>query len=237
MAGVMNGVADGGSTDVDNNDGKDVSGRLIVRPFNKIAASPLKGLGLGIAGSRGRQTGAAALPSFRTQSLQQPYFSYSGAAADGVRVRYSPQAFYYYRRFGGFGEYVHTKVPILKGAIREKIAHSAWQVAGSIVLTGEAASDGGVRPRANFDFGKGNLGAFQIAARYHALRIDQAAITLGLANAGASREADAWTVGLNWYLNPNLKYVFNFERTVFDGDSSGSRKAENGLVFRTQVNF
>ena len=120
LAGVMNGVPDGGSADVDTNDGKDVSGRFIVRPFNKITTSPLRGLGLAISGSSGRQTGAGALPAFRTQSLEQPYFSYSGASADGVRTRYSPQAFYYYKAFGGFAEYVHTKTPIRKGPFEKR---------------------------------------------------------------------------------------------------------------------
>jgi phosphate-selective porin OprO and OprP len=239
LAGVMNGVPDGGSADLDTSDSKDVSGRVIVRPFNKITTSPLRGLGLAMSGSTGRQTGAGALPAFRTQSLEQPYFSYNGASADGVRTRYSPQAFYYYKAFGGFGEYVHTETPIRKGVVREEIAHDAWQVAGSFVLTGEDATDAGVgvRPRANFDFGNGSLGAFQVAARYHTLEVDERALTLGLAAAGSSRKAESWTVGLNWYLTPNFKYVFNFERTVFDDDPDGPRKAENGLVFRTQVNF
>lgn len=240
LAGVMNGVPDGGSADLDTNDGKDVSGRLIVRPFTKIATSPLealKGLSLAISGSTGRQTGAAALSMFRTQSIQQQYFSYNGATADGVRTRYSPQFSYYYKAFGAFGEYVHTEMPILKGSVREEIAHEAWQVAGSIVLTGEAATDAsaGVRPRANFDFGNGQLGAFQIAARYHTLKIDDRAFTLNLATPGSSRKAEAWTAGLSWYLTPNFRYVFNFERTVFDGDPDGPRKAENAVVFRTQL--
>ena len=239
LAGVMNGVPDGGSADLDTNDGKDLSGRLIVRPFNKISTSPLKGLSLAISGSTGGQTGAAALPVFRTQSLEQQYFSYNGASADGVRTRYSPQVSYYYKTFGAFAEYVHTRMPIVKGSVREDIAHEAWQVAGSIVLTGEAATDAGagVRPRANFDFGNGHLGAFQVAVRYHTLKIDDRAFTLNLATAGSSRKAQAWTAGLNWYLTPNFKYVFNYERTVFDGDPDGPRKAENALVFRTQVNF
>jgi phosphate-selective porin OprO and OprP len=239
LAGVMNGVPDGGSADLDTNDSKDVSGRFIVRPFNKITTSPWRGLGLAISGSRGRQTGANALPAFRTQSLEQPYFSYSGASADGVRRRYSPQAFYYYKAFGGFAEYVHTEMPIRKGLIREEIAHDAWQVAGSIVLTGEPATDAGagVRPRANFDFGNGNFGAIQVAARYHTLRVDGRAFSLNLVPAGSSRKAESWTAGLNWYLTPNFKYVFNFERTVLDGDPEGSRKVENALLFRTQVNF
>lgn len=239
LVGAMNGVTDGGSSDIDTNDSKDVSGRLVARPFNKLATSPLKGLGLAISGSTGSATGAAALPSFRTQSLEQPYFSYAGAEADGTRTRYSPQAFYYYKAFGGFGEYVHTQTPVRKGLVREEISHDAWQLAASYVLTGETATDAGigVRPRANFDFGNGNFGAFQIAARYHTLKVDDRAFTLGMATPGSSEKADAWTVGLNWYLTGNFRYTFNYERTVFDGDPDGSRKAENGFVFRTQVNF
>jgi phosphate-selective porin OprO/OprP len=239
LAGVMNGVPDGGSADVDTSDGKDVSGRFIVRPFNTLATSPLKGLGLAISGSNGRQSGATALPTFRTQSLEQPYFSYCAASADGVRTRYSPQASYYYKAFGGFAEYVHTETPIRRGTVREEISHDAWQIAGSFVLSGEAATDAGigVRPKDNFNFGNGHLGAFQIAARYHTLKVDSRALTLGLATPGSSQKAEAWTVGLNWYLTGNLRYTFNFERTVFDGDANGPRKAENGFVFRTQVNF
>ena len=76
-----------------------------------------------------------------------------------------------------------------------------------------------------------------MAARYHALKVDDEAFTLGFAAAGASRKAEAWTVGLRWYLNGNLWYTVNFERTVFDGDADGTRRAENGLAFRTQMNF
>ena len=239
LAGVVNGVTDGSSGDVDASDSKDVAGRILIRPFTKNAESPLRGLSLGLAGTRGRQTGAAALPSYRTVSLQQPFFSYSGAVADGVRTRFSPQLSYYYKSFGGLAEYVHSELPVRKAAVVGDIGHDSWQIAASWVITGEAATDAaaGVRPRANFDFGAGHLGAFQIAARYHALKIDGRAFDLNLAAAGASREAEAWTVGLNWYLTPNFRYVVNFERTVFDSDAEGARRPENAVVFRTQVNF
>lgn len=240
LAGVMNGVPDGGSADVDTNDGKDLSGRVIVRPFNKATRSPLRGLGIAIAGSTGRQAGATALPSLRTQTIQQPYFSYTGAVADGVRNRYSPQVFYFYKAFGGWSEYVRTTTPVTKGAVvGAEVPHEAWQVAASYVLTGETATDSGtgVRPRANFDFGNGHWGAFQIAARYHVLEIGEQAFALGLAAPGSSQKVESWTGGLRWYLNGNFWYTFNVERTVFDGDPDGPRKAENALVFRTQVNF
>jgi phosphate-selective porin OprO and OprP len=239
LGGVMNGVADGGSADTDTGDSKDVSGRLIVRPFTKLAASPVRGLGVAIAGSTGRQAGAGALPTLKTSLGQQQFFSYASASADGRRTRYSPQVFYYYKAFGGFADFVRTRVPVRQGPVREEIEHQAWQVSGSIVLTGEAATDAGVgvRPRASFDFGGRNLGALQLAARYQTLKVDDAAFTLSLASADSSRKADSWTIGLNWFLTQNFKYVFNFERTVFDDDPDGPRRAENAFVFRTQVNF
>jgi phosphate-selective porin OprO/OprP len=244
LGGVMNGVPDGASADVDTTDSKDLAGRFIVRPFNRLpATSPLRGLHLAISGSSGRATGTAALPTLRTQTLSQPFFSYStgatAAVADGTRTRYSPQVWHFYRAFGGWAEYVHTETPVRRGTVIEDIAHDAWQLTGSWVLTGENATDAGagVRPRANFDFGNGNWGAFQIAARYHSLRVDEDAFILGLAAPGASRTADAWTVGLNWYLTGNIRYTFNFERTVFDDDPEGPRRAENALGLRTQLSF
>ena len=240
LAGVMNGVADGGSADLDTNDGKDVSGRLVFRPFTRNVASPLRGLGVGISGSTGEQAGAAALPSLRTQIIQQPYFSYAaGAVADGRRNRYSPQVFFFRGPFGGWAEYVHTEVPITRTGVTEDIEHHAWQVAASWVLTGEAATDAatGVRPRAIFDPSTGHWGAFQVAARVHELEIEQQAFDLGFAAAGASQQAHAWTAGLNWILTPNVKYVFNFERTVFDDNRDGARPPENGMAFRMQLNF
>jgi phosphate-selective porin OprO/OprP len=245
LAGVMNGVADGGSADLDTNDGKDLSGRLIVRPFNKrIEGAALRGLGLGLSGSRGEATGVLALPVLRTQTLQQTYFSYAingsnPVVADGTRVRYSPQVWYFYKAFGGWAEYVKTATPLRRDNVTADVDHEAWQISGSWVLTGENATDAsrGVRPRRNFDFGAGGWGAFQIAARYQALQIDDRAFALGFAAAGASRKAQGYTLGFRWYATGNVWYTLNFERTVFDDDPDGPRRAENGLAFRTQVNF
>ncbi len=240
LAGVMNGVADGGSADLDTNDGKDLSARIIFRPFTRNIASPLRGLGIAMSGNTGRQAGATALPSFRTQTLQQPFFSYAtGAAASGRRIRYSPQLFFFRGPFGGWAEYVHTEVPVIRNTVSDDIAARAWQVAASWVLTGEPATDAGagVRPRAIFDPSTGHWGAFQVAARIHELEVDQAAIDLGFAAAGSSSKAQAWTVGLNWFLTGNVKYVLNFERTVFDDNRAGAHAPENGDAFRTQLNF
>jgi phosphate-selective porin OprO/OprP len=243
VAGVMNGVPDGGSADVDTTDSKDVTGRFVVRPFNRRpAASPGRGLNIALSASAGRATGTAALPTVRTQTVQQTFFSYVGgttpAVAAGTRTRYSPSVWYFHKAFGGWGEYVHTETPVTRAASTGDIALDAWQVTGSWVITGENATDAGtgVRPRNNFDFGAGHWGAFQVAARYHALAVDEEAFTLGFAAAGASRTADAWTIGLNWYLTGNVRVTGNFERTVFD-DDTGPRRPENAAAFRTQLSF
>jgi len=238
-AAVLNGVTDGSSADVDANDGKDLAGRIVVRPFTHGQSARLRPLSLGLAGTRGVQEGAGALPTYRTALLLQSFFSYSGAVADGVRSRYSPQLFYNYKAFAGMVEYVHSQLAVTKAGVTDDIGHDSWQVAASWVLTGEPATDGstGVKPRASFDFGAGHLGAFQVAARYHVLKVDDRAFALNFATPGSSHKAEAWTVGLNWFLTPNFKYVLNFERTVFDDDTDGPRKPENALVFRTQVVF
>ena len=238
QAALLNGVVDGGSGDADTTDSKDMAGRVLVRPFQAHDdAHPLRGLAVGIAATTGKQSGAAALPTLRTPSLQQTIFAYTGAAAAGTRTRYSPQASYVYKSFGAFGEYVRSKTPLASSAARADIAHRAWQLAGSFVITGEAAGDGSatVRPRASFDAGNGHWGAVQMVARYHRLDVDEAARPF--AAAGSALVAEAWTVGVNWYLTPNIRYVLNAERSVFDRNENGARPAENALVFRSQVNF
>jgi phosphate-selective porin OprO and OprP len=237
QAAVLNGVGDGGSADIDTTDSKDVAGRILVRPFQKRpAADPLRGLALGFGATAGKQSGAA-LPTLRTPSLQQTIFAYSGATAAGTRTRYSPQASYVYKSFGGLFEYVRSEVPVTSATARADVAHQAWQVAGSYLITGEPATDGstGVRPRTNFDAGNGHWGALQVAARYHRLEVDEAARRF--AAAGSALTAAGWTVGLNWYLTPNVRYVVNVERTVFDDGGNVARPAENAVVFRSQLYF
>lgn len=234
-----NGTTDGRSTDADTNDGKDVTGRLVVRPFAGRSAGPWSGLGVALAASRGEQP--RALPEFRSAG-QQTFFTYAAdAEGAGDRVRYSPQVFLYAGPVGAFGEYVSStgdaQRAVGSGVVRAEVEQRAWQVAVSWVLTGESATDRGVRPRANVDPGRDGWGALQIAARYSELQVGRNALTAGLSAAGVSRTAGAWAVGANWYLNPFVKWMLNVERTVFDDDPDGPRPAEHALLFRGQLMF
>lgn len=236
-AGVFNGVPDGTSStaDADSNSGKDVAGRVVWQPFRstKSPAGALNGLGFHVGGGVGRETGT--LPSFRTSSGLS-YFSYAtGAAASGQRRRISPAVFYYYKSFGGFTEYARSTQAISRSSSDLDMMNQGWGVTGSYVLTGEAASDRGVRPQHGFDPSTGNWGALQVLARYSRLRVDSAAFAAGFASVTASQKASAFTIAANWYPASFLKYYATFERTSFDGGAA--RPTENLILFRAQVAF
>jgi len=145
----------------------------------------------------------------------------------------SPAVFYYYKALGAFAEFMRSSQSITLAGVQTDVANQAWEVTGSFVVTGETASDRGVRPKDSFDPTNGKWGALQVLARYSELAVDQAAFAAGLAGAGASRVAQSFTLGVNWYPAAYIKYYATFERTVF----SGTRPAENVVLFRTQLAF
>jgi len=235
-AGVFNGIPDGvNSTSDDTNGAKDLAGRVVWRPFRSTtaAASALDGLGFHLGGSVGKQQGP--LPSFRTLG-GLTYFSYAAdAVASGPRDRVSPAVFYYHKSFGGYAEYTRSTQDVNNAATTSTIANDGWEVTVSYVLTGETASDRGVKPAHNLDPQNRQWGAFQIAARYSELHLDGEAFSQGLASRTSNQRARADTVGGNWYLNSVIKYLATFERTTMDG-GAGPRH-ENVIVVRAQLLF
>ena len=235
IAAVFNGVSDANNGDVDTDTAKDLAGRVTVRPFNKSQTAALRGFGAAVGATCGREEGP--LPSYRS-TAQQTFFSYaSNASAAGNRTRISPGAFYYYKSFGAFAEYAHNTQAVRAGATTAELTHTAWEVTGSYVLTGELTSDRGVIPAKPFDPSRHQFGAVQIVARHSRLNLDPAAFADGLASATSSRSASATGVAALLYANPYVKYVLSFERTVFDDNAQGRRPPEHALVFRLQLNL
>lgn len=247
-AGVFNGVPDGANGDLDNSDGKDFAGRLFFQPFKATDIEPLQGLGFGVAGSIGDQSGSLVspnLPSFKSAG-QNTFFKYAtGAAltntviANGQRVRLSPQGYYYWGPVGILGEYALSEQEVHKGETSDHLRNHAWQVAGSVVLTGEAASFKGVNPRKPFDLKNCNWGALELVGRYGVLTIDSDAFPTFANPNSAAEEAREWAVGLNWYLNKNLKLAFDYAQTQFDGGATGGkdRETERVVLTRAQLAF
>jgi phosphate-selective porin OprO/OprP len=257
QVGVFNGVADGATGGSDRDDGKDAVARLFLTPFKDSGVALLEGLSLGVAGSYGDVEGSPTTPTngsagansglagFRTAG-QQSFFSYSANAtnaaatayADGDRVRVSPQATWYLGSLGLLAEYVESSQEVRKDTQSATLDHSAWQVALSYLLTGEANSFRGVTPAKPFAPGQGGWGALELVARYGELDVDDAAFQ-GFADAKRSAtHASAWAAGLNWYLTRNLKFQATYEQTSFDGGAASGDRADEKVAFtRLQVAF
>jgi phosphate-selective porin OprO/OprP len=224
-AGVLNGVADAASGDLDVNDGKDLVARGVLR------AGPIS---LALAGSRGRATGT--LAGFRT-TAQQTFFVYAPETqASGLRRRVTPSMAFYQGRFGGFVEYFRNTHAISRGGVRDDVTHQAWTATAIVVLTGESLSDRGAAPRAPFSPADGHWGALQVGLRYSELSLDERTFGLGLASDGSSRRARATGVSLVWYHSTHVKHVLTIERTTFLTPVT-PRRPELAAIYRAQVNL
>jgi phosphate-selective porin OprO/OprP len=98
---------------------------------------------------------------------------------------------------------------------------------------------GRVKPRANFDPTRGDWGAWEIATRYSYLDLNDRDLTGGR----------LWnlTAGINWYLYPNLRLMFNYVYADLDDRVStnptappatlGASGAGNIFQMRAQIDF
>jgi phosphate-selective porin OprO/OprP len=106
-----------------------------------------------------------------------------------------------------------------RDAALEDPSFGGYYLQGSWMLTGEArrynASSGSFqnpRPKSPFAH-EGGWGALELAARFSHTDLDFDAGEVGFAPvAGAIRggEQDVLTLGLNWYVNPNIKVLLNY---------------------------
>jgi phosphate-selective porin OprO/OprP len=268
--GYFNGVTDGGSSegntptpDAESDTKGDWSARVFFQPFLNSDNFGLRGLGFGVGGTFVDSTGSAAstlLPSYRTPG-QQTFFSYrattaaagatpavNGTFADGDRVRWSPQAYYYVGSFGLLGEYVNvsqdvTRLTPTAGLRSASLDNKAWQVQFSWFATGEDESFRGFTPGSVFSLDNRTWGALELVARYHELDIDDDAFTGGgnsFANPDSSAsKASAWGVGINWYLSQNYRWSLNYDVTSFEGGAAagGDRPGEKAVFTRFGLQF
>jgi phosphate-selective porin OprO/OprP len=244
--GVFNGVADANNTsNVDFDNEKEVAGRLFVQPFKGDSASPWRGLGLGVAGSIGREKGPSAVTAGYKTDGQQGFFKYSsGVIADGRIWRLSPQGYFYSGPFGLLGEYAVSTVNVRPSATGAKTAlqNKAWQLAAGYVLTGEDSTFASVTPRQPFSWADRTWGAWQIVARYGNLKIDPNAFPLFASPTTNAGEASSLGLGLNWYLSKTVRTSLDYFRTRFTNPVPVSsqqilRQDEQALITRLQLTF
>ena len=247
-AGIFNGASDYStpSSTQDADDDMAFDGRIFFQPWKTSKVNVLQGLGFGAGGSYEDDNGASAanLTSGYKTDGQQTFFSYAGIVAGGAHWRISPQVYYYHGPFSLLGEYVISDQMVIKTAApfnSADLRNTAWEISSGWVLTGESASYNGLTPNNPFDPKKGQWGAWQIVARCANLDIDNAAFP-AFATAGSASEAKAWSLGLNWYLNKDIRVNTSFSRTTFGRGGATAPMAatvqpKNVLFTRIQLCF
>lgn len=219
--------------------GNEGAARVFVHPFATTRISVLRQLGVGLGGSTGSQRGA--ISGLKTIG-QTTFFKYSsGAVADGQHNRLAPQAYYYVGPFGLMGEYTISSQEVLNKGLTARVRNEAWQIAGSLVLTGEKNGYSGVRPRNGFEPGRGfdHFGALEVAVRYAQVRIGGNAFPNFANPSTAARFAGGPGFGFNWYLTRYVKLQTDYEHTEFQmaAGAKSSLHSENVLMNQIQLSF
>jgi len=237
-AGLNESVRDNANGDfqgmIDNN--YDFVGDVYLNPFVNSGNQALKGLGFGLAGNVGNRgdvkTAAnAPLATYTTpgQTSLLTYNTNGTESEEGADYRLTPVIYYYNGPFGGYADYAMSSIRALRtvgtASRTATLRNEAWQVVGSYVLTGENASYTGVKPRTDLSFHDHTWGAFQLVARYGQMTLDNDYFTsTGPATAvgGAfatqgPRIVSNIGVGLNWYLNSNVKAQFEYDYDGYNG--------------------
>jgi len=115
-------------------------------------------------------------------------------------------------------------------------------VQASYFLTGEhrayktsAGCFDRVKPRKNFRE-DGGWGAWEIAGRWSYLDLNNGGL-----HANHPGTMSNWSVGLNWYLNPNVRIMWNYIRSNVDGTNFAAGNGVNGdadiFMMRMQLDF
>lgn len=143
--------------------------------------------------------------------------------ADGVNT-YGLEAAAKFGSLSIQGEYMSSTASATEG---DNPTFSGYYAYVSYFLTGESrpykkGTFHRVKPLNNY--GEGGSGAVEVIARVSSLDLTDASIDGG--------EVDNYTVGLNWYLNPNTRVMANY----ISSDKSGVGTAQ-GTTVRFQVDF
>ncbi|MEW6358481.1 MAG: porin [Planctomycetota bacterium] len=164
----------------------------------------------------------------------------AGAQVHGERRIVGVDAAWYVGPFALVGEYMNARehrddLPIAGATSRyvsprafslAPIEHSGWYVTASYVLTGEKKTDKGVTPNKDFEPMKGGWGAWEIAMRIEGIEhqsMDPILVYNYRNDFGARRtepiyhlQDNAFTLGVNWYLNRNVAVKWNWVHDSFD---------------------
>ncbi len=224
--------------DTDEDQGYSFTGRIVFLPWYKKEGNKL--LHLGLAYSHRNPNGASFRYRAQPDSALANYYvdtdKYQGfrlgedAVVDDLDLVGS-ELLFIYGPFSIQAEYASSFVDTLLAG-NERF--SGGYLYASYFLTGETRAynlNTGTLTRVivkeSFDPKRGKWGAWELGLRYSWIDLDSKVIRGG--------EEATWTLGLNWYLNPNTRLMLNYSRADVEHDLYEGTL--NILQTRLQIDF
>src|SRR3984893_6816609 len=171
----------------------------------------------------------------------------TGAIAGVSRAQvYSAEAAGTYGPLFFQGEYFCFNVDRTAFAPLPSLRFQGGYAEAAYVLTGEtrpynaaSASYGGIAPANPFSLAGGGWGAWEIAGRYSTIDLND---RLGAATGVAGGRQTIYTLALNWYVNRNVRFLFDYLHGNIAKQVSPTNFGDAGAKFdafamRTQVAF
>jgi phosphate-selective porin OprO/OprP len=118
------------------------------------------------------------------------------------------------------------------------VGTTAWALQAAFALGGKETWKG-VKVDHPLDLDKGTFGAFELGARYGALRVGDVAFKRGFASRNSSAQlAKEWGLVGTWHLADGNHLRVSYERTDYRGGAKGDdKKPEILLLTRLQASF
>jgi phosphate-selective porin OprO/OprP len=142
------------------------------------------------------------------------------------------------------GEYYHYNLSRTDAALKDP-SFNGWYLQGSYILTGEMrpyaaanASFGSPSPRNPFRAGTNAWGAWEIKARYSVNNLNAYIFDANPANRVRGGEQRIFSTGLNWYVNRNVRWLFDYSFVDAERlDSSDLQAGQDFSVLAARMQF
>ncbi|MGI8584304.1 MAG: OprO/OprP family phosphate-selective porin [Chitinophagaceae bacterium] len=224
----------------ENNNSKYIIGRVEFAPFISSEQSALSKLYLGASVANGKQNDDMSQKAFET-GTEIPVFTFNDSVfRDGETTIYGYDLAWYVKRFSAQAEYINYKGKHLKNnSAMLDLSSTGYHVAFTYLLSGEDKKRNDlVKPKQEFDPQKGAWGAFELALRYEKTILSDAALFANMAK--GTDEITAFTGGINWYLNDDVKVILNYSKYMFRQKVLIENKpyqSSNNFICRVQYQF
>ena len=245
------------TTDIGN--GYGVMGRLFARPFVNDA-DELSGLGFGASVAYSnlddyQPSNSSGITNGLNTYASDPgvvFFSWNqNAQRNGAMYRIIPQAYYYVGPWGVMTEYVVQSQGLSlnsgNATQQRQIRDTSWgwQAMVTYNITGEDNTFDNPIPFHNFDFFQSEdedaVGLWQLGFRADQIQLDSDLFRqptpggsntfVGTGNASQfARGFNSYTLGVSWWLNPNVRLMLNGTYTAWDYSSNYGPSSTGGSV-------